>query len=531
MRSALAIVSLITATAACSEWADPASFVGSPVKDKAKMESAANLGAVSFDRSGKATPHIAITPKVDTLAVGDTMGISAAVYNRFGELRKVQDALWHISDRDVARFDSERPFVLRAREPGSTYIIVSTDDLRDSSLIVVLLRGEMPLQPAAIVEPNGAPPVTAAVPAPAPASEPVPAQAAAPAPTAAPEPKPAHVPVPAPAAAPEPAPAVAPVPAPVAAPVPAPVAAPVPAPVAAPEPKPALAPVPAPAAAPAPEPRPAYVPVPAPTPTPASTPAPAPAPLPALPPAPIRPVSTSLLGEVAPNVPPGYVTYTSRDFRSRASSSTDFAGSQGWETYESIFGRLLTPIVDASAPGTGPSVMRYTYPAGLPSGSGPSSMMYSIKDKSARSLYVATWVRFSPNYEGGGNKIYYVNWAGGSFFTKVLSPTVTGPLDLELTINHADFRIGNIYTGKVLQRGQWHLIELALQLSSAPQVPDGSVQIWVDGSVAVNKQGLPLPGSLPFSVVKYSPIYGGILGRPVQADFWMDLDHVQISGR
>jgi len=148
-------------------------------------------------------------------------------------------------------------------------------------------------------------------------------------------------------------------------------------------------------------------------------------------------------------------------------------------------------------------------------------------------MYVATWVRFSPNFSAGGNKIYYVNWTGGSFvmFVNEVGGSGTGPLHLELRVNHSAFQYGNIHTGRVLQRNQWHLVELAVGLSSNSNAPDGSVMIWLDGSLVVSKPGLRVPGSPPFIEVRYSPIYGGISSAPVAASMWMDLDHVQIGGR
>jgi len=186
---------------------------------------------------------------------------------------------------------------------------------------------------------------------------------------------------------------------------------------------------------------------------------------------------------------------------------------------------------DASAFGSGPSIMRYNFPVGLRSGNGPASMRYLIKNNSARSLYVATWLRFSPNFNAGGNKIYYINWTGGSYLMKVNSAGPTSALNLSLTTNHSGFTIGNIGTGRVLQRGQWHLDELALGLSSVPNAPNGLVKIWVDGTLAVDRNDVPLPGTPPFFDVRYSPIYGGVAGAPVSVPMWMDLDHVHIGGR
>ncbi len=158
-------------------------------------------------------------------------------------------------------------------------------------------------------------------------------------------------------------------------------------------------------------------------------------------------------------------------------------------------------------------------------------MRYSLRDiGNASKLYVSTWVRFSPSFTTGGNKIYYVNWTGGSFVMGD-NGRGTGPLSLRLNVNHSEFQYGNIPLGATLQRGQWHLIEFALGLSSTSNAPDGTIQAWVDGQLKLNKTGVPIPGEPPFLEVRYSPIYGGFKGAPVQELQYMDLDHVHISGR
>ena len=231
-------------------------------------------------------------------------------------------------------------------------------------------------------------------------------------------------------------------------------------------------------------------------------------------------------------MPAGHVIYSSRDFRSKASSSNDITGAQGWEPYESRYTNTLTQMADMSALGTGPSMMRYTFPAGLVSGNGPASMMYKITDQTARSVYVSTWVRFSPNWEHH-TKIYYVNWNGGSYIIRVNSRSA-GLLDLSVRPNHSGFLSGptNIGAGgRPLKAGQWHLIEFYMKLSSSPNAPDGEVKVWIDGALAANETAWPLPGTGPFTDVKYSPIYGGTNQVPVPVVMTMDVDHVVVAGK
>ncbi len=263
-----------------------------------------------------------------------------------------------------------------------------------------------------------------------------------------------------------------------------------------------------------------------------------------LPPAPAQPLLASVplppglvlpadLDRVAPNQPAGYDVYTSRDFRSKASSSQDHAGSQGWDAWLESRYKNLSQISDSSATGSPPSVMRYTFPAGLVSGNGPASMMYKITDETARSVYVSTWVRFSPNWEHH-TKIYYVNWNGGSYIIRVNSRRSSTGLQVSVRPNHRGFLRGptNIGTGKKgLHRGKWHLIEFIMKLSSTPNAPDGEVKVWIDGALAANRTAWRLPGTPPFSDVKFSPIYGGTNRARVPVVMTMDVDHVVVAGR
>ena len=230
-------------------------------------------------------------------------------------------------------------------------------------------------------------------------------------------------------------------------------------------------------------------------------------------------------------MPAGFTIFTSRDFSTKARHAQDIAGAQGWDPYE--WGRTHVTIVnDPSAPGSSSSIMRHTYPIGQPNGSSPGKVYYAVPNTSARSLYMSAWIRLSPNWQQSA-KIFYVRWNGGSYFFHTNAPSSpTGRIGSTLRINHAGFAgiaNTNLPYSTELVRGQWHLLELLVQLSSSPQAPDGVVKVWQDGVLVVNKQNWPLPGGLPFEAVEHTPVYAGIPTLDVQ--MYMDRDHVVVAGK
>ncbi len=259
-----------------------------------------------------------------------------------------------------------------------------------------------------------------------------------------------------------------------------------------------------------------------------------PAPSPTSPPPPILVVPPALFAKVAPNMLAGLTTYTSRDFRSKASSATDVTGAQGWDAWLESRYPNLTLLSDPSSGGSPGGFVRYTFPAGLVSGNGPASMQYKILDKAAREIYVAVWLRYGTNWLHS-TKLWYINWSGGSYLVRgdAQNPDPAGRVFVNGRTNHSSFLpgFGNVGTSGELVRGQWHLIEYYMKLSSAPLAKDGELRIWVDGKLVASRSQWPWPGQPPYSEIKFSTIYGGMLGAPVPQVMHIDFDHAVIAGK
>ncbi len=273
-----------------------------------------------------------------------------------------------------------------------------------------------------------------------------------------------------------------------------------------------------------------------------TVPAPVPVTPPPVTPPPVTPppvvvVPPALLGKVAPNMPVGARVLTSRDFISIAASTSDRVGSQGWEPVEATYPPRGTFVLgsDTGAPGSPSSFLRYVFKQGLASGNGPARAEFNLRGATGRTLFVSYWIRESQGWDqGGGHKILYFNWTGGSFilFSNGDQTRAGNPLMLEIRPNHGSFLPGyRIGANREITKGSWHLLEFAVTLSSSPQAADGRIEMWLDGSKVVDRQNAQLPGTLPWINVNASVVYGGAGGVPVPNERYVDLDHVVIANK
>lgn len=255
------------------------------------------------------------------------------------------------------------------------------------------------------------------------------------------------------------------------------------------------------------------------------------------------------------NEPPGYKPITDRHFHSKHPDygygslpkypeKSDLHLAEGWSATEGA-SRSLTILEDPSAPSGDGMVAQMFFPARMKSGTGPGrATLYFPPD--IREAYIAVWMKLSPNWVGNQasiNKMYFVGVSGGNnqfIFeaygsgSRKLLPMLAlqGVLDNN---KRSQLHRPNVAETEIV-RGQWHKIEVILRCNSAPNAPDGSMDLWVDGvhttsvqSVNFTKKSDP---SRPCSinVLNWNPTYGGGGASP-GADLFQRFDRVYISGR
>src|SRR5690349_17748696 len=112
---------------------------------------------------------------------------------------------------------------------------------------------------------------------------------------------------------------------------------------------------------------------------------------------PMRPGELARADVVAPT----RVPVADRDFSTKASSSTDTAGAQGWSTIEYSY-RALQIVTDATAPKSPPGAAQVTLRAGTSGGivRGNSTKIFST---TLQTVNVSLWVKLSSGWVSPSN--------------------------------------------------------------------------------------------------------------------------------
>ncbi|MEJ7812140.1 MAG: Ig-like domain-containing protein [Gemmatimonadaceae bacterium] len=438
-------------------------------------------GKPALKKKNQGIKSIDVTPAVDTIGTMDTVRLSAAVMLDDDTEWTGRRFRWTTSDANVATV-SQNGLVV-AVNPGVATISAWNEGIPGNATIAVRSATAAPAEP--VTPPPSTPvtqPVTAPVTTPTPVTPPVTPPVVEPVKTTQPVPPPVSPPVTAPVTQP----------APVAVTQPAPVAV--------------------------------------------------------APPAPVGAIGGARPARCG-NEPLGFAAQTSRDFATLYGPTT--AGRlPGWGTEEEMLRasqRLIDVASAADEPLSPGNTIRYQYPVGLQGGTGPGTAAY-MPPAPTHYAYICMSVRYSAGFEGNGmTKLGYVNWPGGSFIIMANGGGTTTPLTLSFPINHGNFyrpdgsqkpNTGNIYTASTFTRGQWAVLEMLFEMSSAPDMPDGRIRAWLDGAPGVDKQGYAYPGTsaptMGMSELRLHAIWGGGAGPNgccVTVPGTFDIGHVYVSGK
>jgi uncharacterized protein YjdB len=235
------------------------------------------------------------------------------------------------------------------------------------------------------------------------------------------------------------------------------------------------------------------------------------------------------------NEPAGLTAITDRPFNS--TTPTYAAGEDGW--WDSNNGTLQI-IQDATAPRSPNSVARMVFSGGISGGYAPATLERPV---SARTIYAASWVKFSSNWQShasGVNKILHF-WIGGGNKLVITAAgyVATGPLTARISLqgivsggNNADGGISGTYeSSKQFVRGQWHKIEV-IAVANTTGANDGTVKLYLDGVLAVQCSGIRFTSasSPTWTLVSWAPVWGGT-GGTVTSTMYEYMDHIYLSGK
>jgi uncharacterized protein YjdB len=232
------------------------------------------------------------------------------------------------------------------------------------------------------------------------------------------------------------------------------------------------------------------------------------------------------------NEPAGLSLISDRPFNSTTPTYTQ--GEAGW--WDSDNGALAI-IQDATAPRSPNNVARMAFNAGIAGGFAPSTLERPV---SATTIYVATWIKFSPNWQShnsGVNKILHL-WIGGGNHVVITAAgrsfTGSSPLTARISLqgisgggNNPDGS-GTYESSAQFVRGQWHKIEVVGVANSAG-ANNGSLKLYIDGVLATQCSGINFGGT-SWTSVTWAPVWGGT-GDQIAATQYEYLDHIYLSGK
>lgn len=233
----------------------------------------------------------------------------------------------------------------------------------------------------------------------------------------------------------------------------------------------------------------------------------------------------------------------------------DFSGTpQSWDSFElGHIGRnlavcadtmLTLPLVcDAQRNGPrSPGFINITYPRGFGGGSSPAVLQRAFTSVGPPRLYIGAWLRLGENWEGhrtSTNKLFYIwygNPAGARIFFEA-SGRDDAPLFPAMFLQGMPDRRsvlrGNVDQATQLRRGQWHHLEIFIDLGTAAQA-NGVLRFWLDGQLIgdfIDIAFLPATEVPRFTQVQIAPVWGGGTDTvTVPNGFTLRYDHMRISG-
>lgn len=255
--------------------------------------------------------------------------------------------------------------------------------------------------------------------------------------------------------------------------------------------------------------------------------------------------SASLPDSNFPNEPPGLTQVTDRAFDSKAATTSDRIGSEGWDPIEAARPNFSI-IFDGTALLSPTKVGQMFYPAGMAGGVAPATAQIAwSKNLGYTVMYQRFAMRLSSNFQAhrsSTNKIFHL-WKGplgGASSNNVFYSAEgagTGHLFLNIRLqgsNVPDARPRlppNAGANAELVRGKWQMVEVYVQINT-PGKADGIIKAWVDGVLTHNYSDVALNanGGEAFDQLQFSPTWGGT-GDVVIANQYLWVDHSYLAGK
>jgi uncharacterized protein YjdB len=228
-----------------------------------------------------------------------------------------------------------------------------------------------------------------------------------------------------------------------------------------------------------------------------------------------------------------------RPFSSKAASSTDTAGAEGWSTIESWYSAFRI-VSDAAAPRSPASVAQVSFSSGLRGGSVRANATKPFPDSGYRELALSVWTRLSGNWAGprNGTTILGELTVGGQVGIRLVAEGVgSNPLHpvLSLGAGLPDARTrlaANVDAESEISRVGWQRWDVEVRLN-APGRADGHVEWSLDGRVIGRYDDVEFVGigdTGVFDAYRQRTIWGSSWDI-VPTSMWVRYDHVIIDAK
>ena len=232
--------------------------------------------------------------------------------------------------------------------------------------------------------------------------------------------------------------------------------------------------------------------------------------------------------------PSGYFVISDQPFTTKppVAPATD---QYGW-TIRGIDAFRVSEDSDATAPRSGPKVMRGWFRQGGNGGAAPFKLIRNF-DRNYKAIFVCVFTKLDPAYTNNGN--------AGTKFGFILSPyqgtsqgvgpyfNLTNNLGINMESSGAVLNRNMLSSFNLVNhRGVWHKVEF-LVVGNSLGKSDGIARMWVDDAKVLDVTDVQyfFPSQAPaFDGITWNPTYGGGT-NPIPYDMYQWVDHWYLSGQ
>jgi hypothetical protein len=267
--------------------------------------------------------------------------------------------------------------------------------------------------------------------------------------------------------------------------------------------------------------------------------------------------------------PAGYVKFAEALLNTGSSPSRTLNqpvavyNSQPWDTWTggwgNYFNGLLFPRLDNTSSWNGGSVFETVYPAGWNGGTAPVNLSGwdaagQAPNGTKSKVYLSMWIKLvanpvdgkwenhptgmkqgfiaygQPNTCGNNEGFFWFQGTGDQTPQSSFKLWFMQQQNASCTVKTV---IRNLQASASITVGTWHHWEAVFELNSAPGVPNGKLNWWMDGQLILSASDVVYMSSTAtahFHGYKWNPVWGGMAGPTKRRQDTIRLANIYLSG-